>query len=231
MKPDSRRWIRRAGIALIIALAGVGVFLLATADWGATSQWCTVTVSASFDGTDIYRGCLVDVRFTDNTDSGGGRSDGPNVAQKGHVPPPGRTLVPVRLSATVPRWQESLAHDAISQALAEIRRLLQAASPDVAGSDIQRLNSATAGERVLLSPEAVEMLRLGLKNDIESGFGLLELGDDYAVKNYNSLTLDLSPIARRYAIDKALARMESHGVAGGRIQIGDDSNTFGHVPP
>jgi len=214
-------------MALVLALAsaGVGGVLIATADWATTGQWCTVTVNGKLDGTDIRLGDIVSVRIQNGAPPAGD-FDPLDVASENYVFPSGNQAVPLRLSATVPRWQEPIAHDAISQALEEIQRLLQAASPDVPGSDIHRLRQATADQRVPLSPEIVEMLHQAMKKS-PLGVTPFEPGDDYAADTFDDYLYDLPPIARRYAIDKALDRMKSRGVTAGMIQIGDDIGRFG----
>jgi len=59
------------------------------------------------------------------------------------------------------------------------------------------------------------------------GFDKLELGQDFAVKQVQGLKVDLSAIAKKYAIDKAIERMKQAGVTGGRVNIGGDLRVFG----
>ena len=193
----ARRWFRRVVLALTLAMAVVGAFLLATADY---SDWNTVIMEdrLGLDGLTLLSG-----------------TPGPWPAHPW-------TLTQVRLEA-VEREHESLAVDAVRQAHAELQRLFNAVNPHIPGSDMDRLHRAKAGERVLLSAEVVEMLRLGVGPD----FDPLELGSDYAIKKTDDLHLDLLLIAHRYALDKALARMKTAGASGGMIQIGNDVRHFG----
>jgi len=177
-----------------------------------------------------------------------GSFDGPHFVQGWYSPKDNDDpRVPVRVEAIVPRWRESFAQDTILQALAELQRLLVAANPDIPGSDIERLVAAQAGERVLLSVEVVEMLRNEAivqaharhQNDQkisvfaafdEALSNQFELGENYAVKKTDNLRLDHLPrVARYYAIDKAIARMKSLGVADGVIRVGDDIRRFGRL--
>jgi len=195
----ARRWFRRTTLALALAMAACGTYLLATAEY---DDWNTVIMEDRLD--------LDGLTFCSGT-------PGPWPAHPSSLPL-------VRMEA-VERKHESLAEDAIDKARDELRRLFNAVNPDIPGSDMNRLHRARAGERVLLSVEVVEILRLGTGPD----FDQLELGNDSAVKKTDDIRLDLSHIAHRYAIDKALARMKSTGASGGMIQIGDDIRRFGRL--
>ena len=244
MTPETRHRLRRAATVLVIALGAVGGYLIVTTDWGTTltDSWRTYRMNGYIDDGSNF----ILEKYTVDDPLPGDEwvdvvLDGTNLLSKAPTPRPGSprpdycitsNMVHVHMQVVVSRWNMSLANDATREGLAELQRLLQAVNPEIPGSDMQRLNQAEIGERVPLSPEVAEMLRLLVEEmrsyDEDFDCWLDELGEDYATKNAHCcVRLDWVPSARLYIIDKALARMKSRGTAGGYISIGSSSGNFG----
>lgn len=64
----------------------------------------------------------------------------------------------------------------------------------------------------------------------ESDWSLIELSGQGARKSRNTACVDLSGIAKGYAIDQALSVMRNRGAVGGLVEVGGDLRVFGVSP-
>jgi len=155
----------------------------------------------------------------------------------------------------------------LTSAEAELRRIEALMSTWIEGTEISRLNAATAEEAVPLSDDSLEVLgvarqlfdqtegafdvtcrplierwrraghegRLPTEEELEehrqaSDWSLIELSKQGTRKSRNTACVDLSGIAKGYAIDQALLTMRRSGAAGGLVEVGGDLRVFGVGP-
>jgi thiamine biosynthesis lipoprotein len=111
--------------------------------------------------------------------------------------------------------------------------------PTRAGSDLARLNSAHAGERVTVHPWTSATLRLcrrlhalsaGLFDPALPGMGsvvhLLPV-NTHAIRVSRAIHLDLGGIAKGFAVDRAVQAMKAQGATAGLVNAGGDLRVFG----
>ncbi len=95
---------------------------------------------------------------------------------------------------------------------------------DVTAGALFRLWRRCAGEGRLPKREELAAARAA------SGWTVLELLDDGAVKADELARVDLGGIAKGYAIDRAIEAMKAAGCVGGLVDVGGDIRCFGAKP-
>ena len=154
------------------------------------------------------------------------------------------TFVEIRAEcARRSRWQLMSSLDA---AFAEVEIIHRLMSRQERGKDVARLGSAAVGESVPVDFRTCEVLRLAQALREESG-GLFDperpegveagldadrvrpawaFDDSCAVRILRRITPDLDGIAKGYAVDRAIAILESAGIAA-TVNAGGDLRTTG----
>lgn len=152
------------------------------------------------------------------------------------------TFVEIRAEATrLSRWHVMSAIDAAFAEVATIHRLM---SRQEQGSDLVRLAAADVGQVVPVDARTGEVLRLALELQTDSG-GRFDperpdhadgsrkrrrpgpawmLDEPNAVRILRRATVDLDGIAKGYAVDRAIATLQSRGIAA-TVNAGGDLRT------
>ena len=165
-----------------------------------------------------------------------------------------RPLLGTRVSVQV-RGGGTGAHAAIEAAFSEIALIHRLMSAHTQDSDLAKLARARSGERITLHPHTIAVLRLaqawhrasaGAFDAQRAGERLAALGrrpglvstavggrladlqfEEGAVRVAAPLRLDLGGIAKGYAVDQAVAVLQSHGIVSGLVNAGGDLRAFG----
>ena len=126
--------------------------------------------------------------------------------------------------------------EAAYAALLQVESLMH---PRRSGSDLSRLNSAQAGERVSVHPWTSATLRLcsklhalsnGLFDPALPGMGSITNVlpvDRHSVRLTRTTRLDLGGIAKGYAVDRAIQCMKAQGAYAGLVNAGGDLRVYG----
>jgi thiamine biosynthesis lipoprotein len=167
------------------------------------------------------------------------------------------TVVTIEVDGATPA---PTAHTAIGMALAVMSQVSKVMSAHRGDSDLGRISRASAGQTLHVDPHTVRVLmaaqhwsrrsrrafdpvragsrlaqagaRPGLNWGPAHGEGLNELifeGED-AVRLLRPLAIDLGGMAKGYAVDQALAVLQSHGVQRARVNAGGDVGLLGSHP-
>jgi thiamine biosynthesis lipoprotein len=161
------------------------------------------------------------------------------------------TLVSVQV-----RGADEASDAAIEAAFAEIAMIHRLMSAHAQDSELARLAHARAGERVVLHPHTMAVLRLaqtwcrasaGAFDAQRAGERLAALGcrpglqwveegagrladvqfEEDAVQVPGPLRLDLGGIAKGYAVDQAVSVLRTRGIHSGLVNAGGDLRAFG----
>ncbi len=138
-----------------------------------------------------------------------------------------------------------IANRAIDAGFAAVAHVHRAMGPQLAGSDVYRINRAAVNEpvRVCRSTWQVLCIAADLHDCSDGLFDCaivaghakasqrdLELTRRHEVVKRRPLGIDLGGIAKGYAVDAALAALRDAGVAGGCVNAGGDIAAFGDEP-
>lgn len=163
------------------------------------------------------------------------------------------TLVEISLAG---RGEDDL-HSAATAAFAEIARIHDLMSVQSAESDIFRINNAPVGSAVRVDAHTWRVLELAVNIsqasdgvfDIAVGAEMMARGDiprmvsrspdlnatyrdiellpDHYVRTHRALAIDVSGIAKGYAVDIAVRALRKLGVQAGCVNAGGDLRAFG----
>lgn len=159
-----------------------------------------------------------------------------------HVTRRAQPWLGTRVEISVRHHDLATAHRAIDAGFAAIAHVHRAMSPQLAGSDVDRINRAAVNEPVRVSQSTWQVLCVA--SDLHDGSdGLfdcavragqanasqrdLELTRRHAVVKRRPLAIDLGGIAKGFAVDAALAALRDTGAAGGCVNAGGDIAAFG----
>jgi thiamine biosynthesis lipoprotein len=165
------------------------------------------------------------------------------------------TVVSIHLhDAALTPAQREAAFSAAFDGVAHIGRVMSAHASD---SDLARLSQATAGAVLTLDPHTVHVLqaaqywqrvshgafnpgwaatrlsaagqRPGLTrlHPASAGLHALEVLSDTTVKLQHAIQLDLGGIAKGYAVDCAITKLQQHGVVHALVNAGGDMRAIG----
>jgi len=167
------------------------------------------------------------------------------------------TVVSIHLNdvAMTPSQHEA-AFSAAFDVVAHIGHVMSAHAPH---SDLARLSQASSGEVLTLDPHTVHVLRAaqywqhvshgafnpgwaaarlsaagqrpGLMRHHHASAGLhaLEVLSDTTVKLQHAIALDFGGIAKGYAVDCAISKLQQHGVVHALVNAGGDVRAIGHT--
>jgi thiamine biosynthesis lipoprotein len=131
---------------------------------------------------------------------------------------------------------------AIAAAFSAIERVHGLMSSHATTGDVWRINHAEPGERVVVDPWTHEVLNRakavhratgGLfdctvaTSSPDSTFDDLELDPDGAVRVQRPLAITLDGIAKGFAVDRAIERLQQAGLARGAVNAGGDLRLYG----
>lgn len=146
------------------------------------------------------------------------------------------TLVEIRVPDV------AAAHTAITSAFGAIERVHDLMSSHTTTSDVWRINNARRGERLSVDPWTHEVLNRakqvhratdGLFDCVvaasaqKSTFHDLELGSDGSVRVRRQLAITLDGIAKGFAVDRAIEKLQEAGLERGAVNAGGDLRLFG----
>ena len=145
------------------------------------------------------------------------------------------TLVEIRVP------DAAAASTAIADAFAAIERVHDLMSSEAAAGDVWRINHAGPGERVIVDPwthcvldraKQVHRATDGLfdctvATASPGTFDGLELRSDGSVRVTRRLAITLDGIAKGFAVDRAIERLQEAGLARGAVNAGGDLRVFG----
>lgn len=141
------------------------------------------------------------------------------------------TLVEVRLP------DAAYASGAFERAFAAVERVHRLMSRQHPGSDVSRINRATAGERIAVDPWTWNVLRrakdvhratAGLFDcTLTASFDNVQLADECGVVLRRPVTISLDGIAKGYAVDRAVDALREAGATRGAVDAGGDLRIFG----
>ena len=135
-----------------------------------------------------------------------------------------------------------IANRAIDAGFAAIAHVHRTMSPQLAGSDVDRINRAAVNEPVRVCLSTWQVLRIAddlhrrsdglfdcamIADRAKASQRDLELTRRHEVVKRRPLGIDLGGIAKGYAVDVALAALRDAGVAGGCVNAGGDIAAFG----
>jgi len=165
------------------------------------------------------------------------------------------TVVSIHLNdAALTPAQREVAFSAAFDEVAHIGRVMSAHAPD---SDLARLSQVAAGAVLMLDPHTVHVLRaaqywqrvshgafnpgraatrlcvagqrpgLTRLNAPSVGLHALEVLSDTKVKLQHAIQIDFGGIAKGYAVDCAITRLQQHGVVDALVNAGGDMRAIG----
>ena len=126
--------------------------------------------------------------------------------------------------------------EAISTGFAAIEEVHRLMNFHDAESDVGRLNRAEPGAAVKIHPWTFEVLSLATRICTESSgafdvsTGPFKLVHGFMARRSKDAAIDLSGIAKGYAVDRAVEALKERGVESGVINAGGDLAVFGAEP-
>jgi thiamine biosynthesis lipoprotein len=153
----------------------------------------------------------------------------------GRLRPALGTLVAIEVRADT----LALAEQALTAAFRAVAQVDMLMHPTRAGSDLARLNAATAGECLLVHRWTAATLRLSRRlHRLSAGAFEPALPGCGSILHFAPLgacglrvlrpaRLDLGGIAKGYAVDRAVAALRRVGASGGLVNAGGDLRVFG----